>query len=142
MNGKLILQLSLFGLAMGIATVFAIPSSIEPVFWIVIFILCAYIFAKTLPSHHFLHGFLLGLANSVWVTGSHLAFFNQYIARHAREAAMMSSMPLPQHPRLMMALTGPVIGIISGVVIGVLAAIAAKILRRAPSAGVSAQDAA
>lgn len=132
MNGKLILQLSLFGLAMGIATVFVIPSNIEPVFWLVIFIISAYIFAKALPSRHFLNGFLLGLANCVWVTASHVVFFAQYVARHTREAAMMSSMPLPTHPRLMMALVGPVIGIISGVVIGILAVIAAKILRRSP----------
>jgi hypothetical protein len=31
MNWKLIIQLSMFGLAMGIATVFVIPSNIEPV---------------------------------------------------------------------------------------------------------------
>ena len=33
---KLISRLSLFGLAMAIATVFAIPSNIEPAFWLVI----------------------------------------------------------------------------------------------------------
>jgi hypothetical protein len=37
MNWRLIAQLSLFGLAMGIATVFFIPSTIEPLFWLVIF---------------------------------------------------------------------------------------------------------
>lgn len=133
MNGKLIFQLSLFGLAMGIATVFVIPSNIEPAFWLVIFVFCAYVFAKALPSRHFVHGFLLGLANCIWITASHVIFFSQYVARHAREAQMMSSMPLPTHPRLMMALVGPVIGIISGVVIGILAVIAAKMLRRSPS---------
>ncbi len=40
MNGKLILQLSMFGLAMGLATVFFIPSSIEPAFWLAIFVVC------------------------------------------------------------------------------------------------------
>jgi uncharacterized membrane protein len=33
MNWKLIFLLSLFGLAMAIATVFVIPSNIEPLFW-------------------------------------------------------------------------------------------------------------
>lgn len=32
MNWKLIVRLSLFGLAMGIATMFLIPSTIEPIF--------------------------------------------------------------------------------------------------------------
>ena len=80
---KLIFQLSLFGLAMGIATVFFIPSNIEPIFWVVTFVVCAYI-AKHLAARHFLHGLLLGLANSVWITASHILLFNRYIANHPR----------------------------------------------------------
>ena len=36
MNWKLIVQLSLFGLAMGVATVFWVPSTIEPIFWLML----------------------------------------------------------------------------------------------------------
>ena len=46
MNWKLIFGLSLFGLAMAIATVFVIPSKIEPFFWLAIFIICAIVIAK------------------------------------------------------------------------------------------------
>jgi len=42
----------------------------------------------------------------------------------------MSSMPLPDSPRLMMALVGPVIGVVSGAVIGLLALIATRIVGR------------
>ena len=129
MNWKLIFQLSLFGLAMGAGTVFFIGSSIEPALWLVIFFLCAYIIARNHPHKPFAHGVFLGLANSVWVTGSHIMFFDRYIAGHQREAEMVKSMPLPDSPRLMMALVGPVIGIISGVIIGVLALIAVKLLK-------------
>ncbi len=129
MNWKLIFQLSLFGLAMGIATVFLIPSKIEPAFWLVIFLICAYVIAKRRPAKLFLHGLLLGLANSVWITAAHVLLFDSYIARHAQEAAMMQSMPLPASPRLMMALTGPVVGLISGVIIGLFALGAAKLVR-------------
>ena len=129
MNWKLIILLSGFGLVMGIATVFLIPSNIEPMFWLVIFMACAYFISKH-TKKPFLHGLLLGLANSVWITASHILFFNQYLANHPREAAMMSSMPLPDSPRLMMALTGPVVGLVSGLVIGLLALAARKILKR------------
>jgi hypothetical protein len=111
MNWKLIFQLSMFGLAMGLATVFFIPSSVEPALWLVIFLVCAYIIARQCRSNRFLHGLLLGVANSVWITAAHALFFSQYIATHAREAEMMKSMPLPDSPRLMMALMGPVIGL-------------------------------
>ena len=129
MNWKLILRLSMFGLAMGLATVFVIPSKIEPAFWLVIFVICAYVIAKQ-TRRPFLHGLLLGLANSVWITCSHIVLFNQYIATHAQEAAAMSSMPMAGSPRLMMAIVGPVIGLISGVVIGLFALLAGKLMKR------------
>ena len=59
---------------------------------------------------HFLHGVLVRLAHSVWVTAWVTA----------------SHMPLPEHPRLMMALVGPVIGLVSGLVLGLLAVIVHK----------------
>lgn len=126
MNWKLIVQLSLFGLAMGIATVLVIPSTIEPLFWLVVFVISAYVIARRAPGWLFLHGLCTGIANSVWVTGSHVLLFDRYLSHHPQEAAMMSSMPLPDSPRVMMALVGPVIGIASGAVIGLLALVAAR----------------
>ena len=129
MNWKLIFGLSLFGLAMAIATVFVIPSNIEPVFWLAIFMICAYLIARARSAGHFLHGFMVGIVNCVWVTGAHILFFQQYIAKHPKEASMMTSMPLADSPRLMMALVGPVVGIITGLIIGLLAFIAGKLVK-------------
>jgi hypothetical protein len=133
MNWKAIGELSLFGLAMGVATVFLIPSTIEPLFWVAIFAISAYLIARRCPSREFVHGVLVGVANSVWVTSSHVLVFHQYMANHPQEAAMMSSMPLPDSPRLMMALVGPVIGVVSGALIGLLALVAGKLLGRRPA---------
>jgi|ERR1700676_161053 hypothetical protein len=129
MNWKLIFQLSLFGLAMGIATVFVIPSKIEPAFWLVIFLICAYLIAKRSAGMHFVHGLLVGLANSVWITSAHILFFDAYVARHAQEAAMMQNSPLHVSPRLMMAITGPVVGLLSGVILGVFALVAGRLVK-------------
>jgi len=128
MNWKLIFQLSLFGLAMGVGTVFVIPSTIEPFFWLVIFVVSAYLIATRAADHYFLHGVALGLANCVWVTGAHVVLFSRYIANHPREAAMMGSMPLPTHPRVMMLIMGPVIGLISGIIIGLFAIVAHRLV--------------
>ena len=130
MNGKLILLLSMFGLAMGIATVYVIPSQIEPWFWLVIFVVCAFAIARGAPGKPFYHGLLLGIVNSVWVTGAHVILYGTYMAHHAREAEMMRSATLPVSPRLMMACVGPIIGVISGVVIGLFALLASWLLRR------------
>jgi hypothetical protein len=51
----------MFGLAMGIATVFVIPSNVEPLFWLVIFVVCAYLIAKRARGRYFLHGVLVSL---------------------------------------------------------------------------------
>src|SRR5579864_9263352 len=120
MNWRLIFGLSIFGLAMAIGTVFVIPSNIEPICWLVIFLICAYVIARERSMGHFVHGLLVGVINSVWVTAAHILFFERYLESHPKEAGMMNSMPLPNSPRLMMALVGPVIGVISGVVIGLL----------------------
>ena len=133
MNGKLVFQLSMFGLAMALLTVFTISSNTEPFFWLPIFLISAYLIAKQAPGRYFLHGFALGLANCVWVTAAHIAFFNHYLGTHPREAAMMDKMPMPDSPRLMMLMTGPVIGIVSGCVIGLFAFLAHKLLSGRPA---------
>lgn len=101
---------------------------VEPLFWLAIFVFCAVVIARKAPGKPFLHGLLLGLLNSVWVTGAHLVFFDSYLARHAKEAAMAANSPLP--PRAMMAITGPVIGLVSGAVLGLFGVIATKLLKR------------
>jgi hypothetical protein len=134
MNWKLIFSLSLFGLAMALGTVFVIPSNIEPIFWLVIFVVCAFLIARQSPNRHFLHGLMVGIVNSVWVTAAHIIFFDRYLAGHPKEAAMMGSMPLPNSPRLMMALAGPIVGVVSGIIIGLFAYAAGKIAGRKRSA--------
>ena len=130
MNRKLIFQLSLFGLAMAIGTVYFIPSRIEPVYWLVIFIVCAYLIAKNCDSKYFLHGLLVSIVNSIWITAAHILLFDRYISNHAEEMAMMSKSPLADNPKLMMLLTGPIIGVISGLILGLFAFIASKLVKR------------
>jgi uncharacterized membrane protein len=115
---------------MSIATVYWISSNIEPIFWLIIFIACAYYIAKKCSEKYFLHGFLVSLANSVWITTVHILLYDTYIANHPQEAAMMSSLPMPSHPRLMMLITGPIFGVISGFVLGLFSFIASKIIKK------------
>jgi hypothetical protein len=128
MKWALVLELSLFGLAMAFATVFVVPSNLEPFFWLVIFIVCAYLIASRAPGRPFLHGLMVGIVNSVWITSAHVAFFDQYIARHPQEAQMMTTMPLA--PKAMMAVTGPIVGVVSGAILGLFALIAARFVKR------------
>lgn len=130
MNWKLIVLLSLFGLAMSIATVFWISSGVEPFFWLAIFVVSAYVIAKKCATRHFLHGFLVSLANCVWITAMHIILYQTYLANHPEQAAMLANMPMPGSPRLMMLLTGPIIGIVSGLILGLFTLIAGKLVKR------------
>jgi len=134
MNWKLIFRLSLFGLAMAIATVYVIPSNIEPIFWLVIFIICAWIIAKKCSEKYFLHGLMVSLVNSVWITAAHIILFSTYITNHPQEATMMEKMPMPASPRMTMALIGPVVGLVSGIILGLFSLIASKIVHKNNSA--------
>ncbi|HEY8073963.1 MAG TPA: hypothetical protein VIF62_07635 [Labilithrix sp.] len=127
-NVKLVFQLSLFGLAMALGTVFLVPAKIEPIFWLAIFVTCAIVIAKKCTERHFLHGLTVSLANCVWITTAHIALFETYLAGHPQEAAMAAQMG---SPRLMMLVTGPVIGLISGLVLGSFAWIASKMVKPA-----------
>jgi len=130
MNWKLIFQLSLFGLAMGVATVFIIPSNIEPFCWLAIFIVCAYIIAKNCTRNYFLTGLMVSIVNSVWISAAHIIFHDTYIANHAPEAAAYSSHAMPIPPKLAMAVIGLVIGVVSGLILGLFSFIASKIVKK------------
>jgi hypothetical protein len=130
MNWKLILQLSLFGLAMGVATVFVVPSTIEPIFWLFIWVVCAYLIAKGTRDLRYLHGLLVGLANSVWIIAAHVLLYDAYAARHAKEVAMTQSISGAVPQRVLVALLGIPAGFVSGILIGLFALVAGKLIAR------------
>jgi hypothetical protein len=125
MNWKLILLLSMFGLATALSTVFFIPPGAEPLLWPVIFITCAIVIARKAPGKFFLHGFLVGFTNWVWVSAAHVLFFHTYAAGHAKEVAAMQALAVPNIPiiaQVVMAMRRyslPIPGA-SGIVIGAL----------------------
>jgi len=126
MNLKLVLQLSVFGLVMAFATVFVVPPAVEPLCWLVIFPVCAYLIARRTAGSYFVHGLLVGILNSVWITSAHVLLFDQYMAHHPREAEMIAQMPLA--PKTMMLVTGPIVGVVSGIMLGILALVVHRIV--------------
>ena len=129
MNWNLLIKLSLFGLIMGVATAFFIPSNIEGILWPVIFIICAYLIAKNCTQMYFTNGFCLSLLNCVWIIAAHAIFYNNYLKGHAQEAAMYNGNPYKIPPQLALAIIGIFIGIASGLVQGLFAFIASKIVK-------------
>lgn len=132
MNWKLLIQLSVFGLIMAFATVSLIPQNIEPVFWLVIFIFCGVVCARQATGKYFLHGFVLSLLNAVWIVAIHCIFVKTYMQNHP-QVADMKNMPasLAIHPRLIMLITGPILGVVFGLIQGLFFFIISKIVKPA-----------
>ena len=132
MNWKIIFQLSLFGLIMAFGTVSLIPEKFEPAFWLVIFAFGAWVIARVCNGSYFLHGFLVSMVNSVWITAVHIIFRESYIIHHPQFASMGANMPstLAIHPRLAMLIMGPVFGAMFGIINGLFAVIASKIVHK------------
>ncbi len=128
MNWKLIFSLSLIGLAMSFLTVFVVPMNDEWMCWLPIFLICSFIIAKKSNGKYFQHGFVLSLANCFWIVVVHILLYKNYIILNPHANDMNTLMPL--HPRRMMLITGPVIGIASGLIQGLFAFIWSKILKK------------
>jgi hypothetical protein len=131
MNWKLIFQLSFFGLIMAFGTVSLIPEKTEWIFWLVIFVFCAVVIARSAGGKYFLHGFALSIFNSIWITASHVIFFSSYFSHHPDMAPANMGLPVyfASHPRLAMVLLALPFGIVFGVFQGLFAFIASKLVK-------------
>ena len=126
MNWKLIFALSLFGLAMAIGSLFGL-GMIEPLLWLIIFIIYAWVIARSAPGKYFLHGFLVSVVNSVWITAIHATFFDIYAKNNPQ---FVQSAPPGMYPRVLMIIMGPIFGVLFGLVAGLFAFIASKFVKK------------
>jgi len=135
MNWKLTFQLSAFGLIMAFATVSLIPEHIEFVFWLGIFIFCAYVIAKVCRRQYFLNGFMVSIINGIWIVAAHVAFYSSFVAHHVDTVKVTLGIPpdMPMHPRLKMVIDGPFFAIGFGLILGLFSFIASKIVTKNPA---------
>ncbi len=130
MNWKLILSLSLFGLLMGVASLFGWTRGIEPLLWFIIFVLYAWWIAKNCTRLHFLHGFLASVLNGTWMGILQSAFYSTYINHNPEILERFKTLPPGVNPRALMLVIGLIAGVIFGVVAGFFAFIGAMFVRK------------
>ena len=134
MNKKLILLLSLFGIAMAFISTYWITSTTsELAVWFVILLTCAYFISRQCSEKYFLNGFLAGILSSFFVTAAHIWLFDDYASHHLERMLLFGNMPMS--PRTGMALMAPAFALVSGLSLGLFSVIATKIAKSpAPSA--------
>jgi len=118
---------------MAFGTISLIPDKVEPFFWLIIFVICAYFIAKTVSGKYFLHGFVLSLFNCVWIMLAHILFYRTYADNHPEMVKAFAG-TLPTHPRVLMLIVGPFMGAAFGLVQGLFAFIASKIVKKSNAA--------
>ena len=116
---------------MGLLTLYFIPGRYEAVVGTPAFILCAWFIGRYATTRHFLHGFLLGIANSAIVTAIHVSFVGIYLAHHPADAVQFEKMQRESGatPQQAIMLLGIVVALISGVVQGLFSLIGRKTVR-------------
>lgn len=126
MNWKLVLALSAFGPAMGLASTWGFTHNVEWAFWIAIFLLCAVTIARNVVTRHFRHGLLVGCIGGSLSPLVQAALFTTYAAHNP-------PLVTPLAPRTFLLVVTPFIGVLSGLLQGLLAWAAGKLLKRSAS---------
>jgi hypothetical protein len=130
MNWGLILKLSLAGIVIGLASVFADISGVETWIWLLLYVVYAIVIAKQTDSHHFAHGFLVGVFNTVLITMVHLLMFDHYMMTNKAAYEELSSLPSGISPKGAIILISIFVAITAGLIAGLFAFLAGLIMKR------------
>lgn len=136
MHWRIILPLSFaLGFAMGGASVMGWTGKIgstgirlEPILWIFIAFICAIVIIARIRRRRFLHGLLIGIVLALYNSICQSVFNEMYFANNAdirEQFQQTASIP----PRVLVLITGPIIGLIYGTLLGGLALLLGAILQ-------------
>jgi hypothetical protein len=115
---------------MAFGTISLIPEKTEFIYWLVIFVFCAFVIARQCASKQFWHGFWLSMVNSLWIIIAHGWFFKSYMAHHADMTTTNPVMnPFPSHPRVVMLIFSPIFGAVFGLIQGFFAYIVSRFVK-------------
>ena len=131
MNWRLIISLSVFGVAMGVASVLGFTKGLEPVLWLVIAFFCAVVIARTVRAKHLAHGFLTGVITGGLAPLIQALWFPTYIANNPKVSDQFKQLPPNFSARTLFFVLVPILAIVSGVVLGLLSWVGSKVIKRA-----------
>ncbi|MGH9966251.1 MAG: hypothetical protein ACREBG_00240 [Pyrinomonadaceae bacterium] len=129
MNWRLVSSLSVFGVAMGVASVLGLTKGLEPVMWPIIGIFCAIWIARKARQKYLLHGFFAGLLAGGIAPLIQALLFSTYTANNPRVAEGLKDLPAGFSPQSFFFVLVPIIAVLSGLVLGLLSWVTGKIVR-------------
>lgn len=128
MNWILIISLSLFGVMVGMLSIFGVTEGKE--YWMlgIVLLVSSLVLGMKAPGKFFKHGFFTALISALLSSVLHYVFYDTYMANNASFAEQMSQVPDGFNMRIMMLVGGPFSGAISGVILGGLTILMARLL--------------
>ena len=115
---------------MGFAGVAGLPGRTEAAIWLIAFVIFAVIIVRQASGKYFLHAFVVGEMNGIWLGVIHAAFVSTYLAKHHAITNSFRTLPSYGHRRIAMVILGPVIGAIFGIIAGLIAIAVGKVLKK------------
>ena len=120
MNFK-IWALTLFGVAMGLASVYGYTEKFEWIYWIVIAVISGAVIAKIADRQIFVKSVVVGLFMGIFAGIIQAAMFDTYLANNPKSLDGFKEIPLSLEPQYVVLFTAPFIGIAFGLIIGLIA---------------------
>jgi len=130
MKWDFVFGFSLFGIAMGAASLFGLTQGIEWLLWLVIALICAFVFAQKLETGHFLAALMAGLFMSVLNGLIQAAFFDMYLSNNTMTAERFQQIPGGVDARIFVLIASVIIGAVYGSVMGLFALLARKFVKK------------
>ena len=113
--------LTLFGVAMGLASVFGYTQSFEWIYWIIIALISGAVIAKVADRQIFVKSVVVGLFMGIFTGVIQAAMFDTYLANNPKSLDGFKEIPLSLEPQYVVLFTAPFIGIAFGLIIGLIA---------------------
>lgn len=122
MNWKIILLLSLGGVAVAIASVFGLVNTkYEIVYWLVIGAVSGVVIARTCSRALFTHGVMVGLFSGILASVIQVVMFDTYLKNNPTSLDGLKSIPMDMAPQYVLLFSGPFFGIVYGIFVGLIA---------------------
>lgn len=118
--------LSLGGALIGIASLWGMQESFEAILWLLLALFSPVFIARQTSNKVFLHGLASGIGMGLLHSLIQVLFFETYLKANPQTAKEFFNTQFPFSPRFLVAVIGPVVGILYGTVIGSFAVIAKK----------------
>ncbi len=128
MKWSLVAELSLLGLAIGVAIVYGLPEATGWFAWIALRIGGAIWIARAARRSHFLNGFAAGYLGATAAVLSGAVLYGTYTANHPEFVENAAKSAPKLDPRLLLVLVSLAVGLAHGFFQGVLAIVAGKIV--------------